>query len=284
MKQLKRCSHTKLALILGMCSLITSCSSDKNPSNKEKSHEQNVIVEVTNNVTAKTQVEPNYEKAANINLKMGYAYLKDNQVVRAKSKFVQAMKLDSNNPRVQSGMAHFYEKVEKIDLAEQHYRKAIEIAEQKSEFYDLYASFLTRQNRFKEAERNFEVALRDGSYINIASVYHHAGLCAAKQGNYLKAEQLLNQSYKNNPQDLTPLISLAEIAVEKADYPKALDLIKKCKNLVFTSPKSLLLALKVAEKTQDDDLLVNSELTLKNLFPKSPEYSYYLKLKNDKPS
>lgn len=138
-------------------------------------------------------------KAAQINAQLGLAYLKEGEVERAKHKLLLALRQNPNSSQVQSAFAYFYEKTAELTLAEQYYLKAINLQPAAGEFHNNYGTFLCQQKRFKEAQREFTLAVEDKNYLYTAEAYENLGLCAMENHNYQQARVFFTKALEKNP-------------------------------------------------------------------------------------
>jgi type IV pilus assembly protein PilF len=137
---------------------------------------------------------PDYQRAANLNVQLGYGYLEQGQVALAKTKLLHALELVPNLPTGLAAMGFFWEKVGDNKEAERYYKKAISAGHGSGELYSKYANFLCRTGAYRDAEHNFHKALQDRKTINTAEIYESAGLCALTADEPQKAEQYFEKA------------------------------------------------------------------------------------------
>ena len=224
-----------------------------------------------------------YKKAALLNVDLGRSYLAQGHTERAKKKFIHALELMPALPEAHSGMGYFWETVKENKEAEFHYRKSIALGNSKGLFYNQYAVFLCEQNRYKEANKNFILAVKDKLYEQTAEAYNNAGLCSLKHADYNQAEQYFTKALQHDPQRRYLLLELAKLALMKKEFNAADHYLKQF-HITDDKPTAeyLLLTIKVAKSLGRDDIVVSKALVLKNLFPESTEYSTYKEEYNQK--
>lgn len=144
-------------------------------------------------------VRTEHHRAALVNVKLGLSYLFEGQIARAKSKLIYALQLAPTLAEPHSAMAYFLEQVNDTADAEYMYKRAIQLAAHKGAVYNNYGTFLYRQQRFKEADQAFSLALKDKAYPHTAEVYENAGLCAAANGNNTLSRTYYTKAIQHDP-------------------------------------------------------------------------------------
>lgn len=157
---------------------------------------------------AQPPLKADLKKAAELNAQLALGYLEQGDVARAKVKIMRALRLNSRSPTVQSALGYFYEQIKEQKEAEVAYRKAIRLSRAKDQneqgpFYNNYGAFLCRLQRYEEAERAFEMALKDKSYPNTGAVYENKGRCALLSGQTTLAKQYLQKALDYEPSSET---------------------------------------------------------------------------------
>ncbi len=218
-----------------------------------------------------------YKRAALLNVDLGRSYLAQGYTERAKRKFIHALKLMPNLPEAHSGMGYFWEAVGEYKEAEYHYRKSISLGDGKGSFYNQYAIFLCERGRYKEADRNFTLAINDKFHEQTAEVYNNAALCVLKYDDKQKAEQYFVKALSHDPRKTELWLELAKIALSRKEFKVAEDYLNQFHKINNNSPTAeyLLLSIKVAKLLKQEDVAASKVLLLKNLFPESVEYNTY---------
>jgi len=228
-----------------------------------------------------TGAKPDFEKAAHLNLEMGLKYLQQGQISRAKSKFVHALELRPKLPEAHSLFGYFYETVGDYEEAERHHKRAVAFGSGGGRYYNNYAAFLCRLDRFEEADKAFNDAISDKKYANTAEVYENAGLCALRQPNTEKARFYLETAIRRDPSRQSAYLELAKLEYDSNNLLMAKDYIKMYKSSTEPSARSVWLSLQLNKALGRKDDVASDALRLKNLFPDSKEYQAYLELQNN---
>lgn len=152
---------------------------------------------------------PNYKKTAEINIKLGMAYLARGDMQRSKQKFLLAIDQAPELPEVWYSMAYFLEKTHEIKEADKFYLKAVSIAPTRGDVQNNYGTFLCRTGNYRAAISHFMLAVNNTDYLDTASAAENAGLCALKIPNRHLAKTYFQRALA---QDSTRIVSKEELA------------------------------------------------------------------------
>ncbi len=262
-------------LVISLVGLMACAkSTDKTSQAGDKERNEN------NNAFKMMQTEPDYHKAALINVELGLGYLTQGQVARAKTKLTHAMKLAPKIPETHAAMAHFLEMVGELKDSEREYKKTVNISG-KGGAYNNYGAFLCRRGRFQEADKAFHAALEDKEYPITAEIYENAGLCALKSKDLEAATEYLTTALRRDPSRFNALLELVDIDIKQGKLDEAKTLLGRYKSDAEPSARSKWLGIQVAKASKDNNSEASQALMLKNLFEDSPEYQQYIKSEKD---
>jgi type IV pilus assembly protein PilF len=145
---------------------------------------------------------------AKINTQLGMAYLERHEVQRAKQKFLTAMNEAPNIPETWYSMGYFLEVTGDTKQAKEYYMKAITLAPRRGDAHNNYGTFLCRTGEYNDAIEQFMQATQDPSYLDTASAYENAGLCATKIPDRQRAIAYFKHAVEQDP---TRLASINEL-------------------------------------------------------------------------
>jgi type IV pilus assembly protein PilF len=118
--------------------------------------------------------------AAEANVKLAIAFLKQGLIKDAKRTLLAAKKSDPYNPAVWYGMGYFNEIIGELAEAKRNYEQAIAFDPINGAAHNNYGAFLCRIGHYKESMQQFLLAVKDPTYLDIACTYENAGLCALR--------------------------------------------------------------------------------------------------------
>lgn len=188
-------------LLLGTCLFLTACSTGRTENTSTESNKK--------------------ENAAQINTRLGLAYLQRHDIQRAKQKLLMALDQDPALPEPWYAMAYLLQITGNNEQANKYYLKAIELAPGRGDTSNNYGTFLCRTGKYDDAIKQFIIATKDPKYLNTASAYENAGLCALKIPNNALAMQYFNRAIEEDPMRPTTLIELAQLNYKKGDIQLA---------------------------------------------------------------
>lgn len=224
----------------------------------------------------RVSASPDLESAAKTRMSLGIEYLKQGNSQQAKFNLEKALEYDPTNPEIHRTLAYYYEVVKEPVQAEQAYRKALSYDRSNADTMNNYGTFLCRQEKYKEAEKQFLNAVKQKTYVRVDDTYENAGLCAHKAGELEKAKQYFNSALSHNPQKPISLVEMAAIAVEQQNYDEARAYLLRYQQASSDTAHSLWTWISL-ESAQNRETAVKSfGRRLVKKFPNSVESQKYL--------
>lgn len=227
------------------------------------------------------EVRTRNENAAGINVQLGIAYYQQGDMERAKRKLLLAERQDPHSYLVMDAMAYFLEMTGEPQQAEQYYLRGIAVAPGNGSALNNYGGFLCRAHQFKKAEQYFLQAVEDTNYLSPAEVYENAGLCALSAHELRRAELYFIKALQKQPQLANSLLEMGRISYNKQDYFMAKKYLEKFSQHAKPTADSLVLAVRIGQKTNDSEWVASNMAVLKSKFAKSKEYQEYLAEEKD---
>lgn len=213
------------------------------------SKEQNGVIKNSSFSSVNNQkINP---RAANYNVQLGIAYLQKGDVERAKNKLQLAMKQDPFSWVAIDGMAYYWDVTGERRRAEALYKKAIDLADNKSHAQNNYGAFLCKQKAYREAIKYFLLAAHNSDYTTPAQAYENAGLCALQIPELSAAENYFKDALKRQPNLPHSLLELSQIYYEKAEPLKAKYYLQQFLKISSPTSRSQRLSILLAKKISD---------------------------------
>ncbi len=216
-------------------------------------------------------------KAAKLNLELGVSYLNQEQITRAKSKFIRAKELAPQLPEVHYSYGYFLERVGETDEAEKAYLKAIAINSKGGNEHNMYGAFLCRQKKYKQAEKEFLKAVDDPSFSQTAEALENAGLCVLQIPEVAKATEYLEKSLRYDMNRPNALLELAILKLKANKFEEAKEYHAGFAKLSKPNARSLLVGLEIAKHFNDRNLEQRSKLLLNAQYPNAKLSDLYTK-------
>ena len=209
--------------------------------------------------------------AADVYVKMSIAYLQQGKVDIALTKIKRGLELDPTSADANNIVALIYERLGETELAEQHYKKALDLNANDPYILNAYGSFLCTQEKYQEANLHFMAALRNALYSTPEVALANAGICSTRQGNFDQAETYFRQALRANPRLSTALQRMAAISFENKNYLSARGYLQRYLEVGQHSAETLWLGIRIERELGDLDTLASYELLLRAKFPDSEE-------------
>jgi len=227
------------------------------------------------------------EKALETRLQLAIGYLGKGAHERAREHLNKAMKINSRSAKLHDVWALLYQQEGELEAAELHYKKSLSYEPTFTRGRNNYGLFLFRSGRMEEAYQQFVKGAEDLGYPKRAELLYKVGVTALKLDRLEEAERAFTKSTILRPSMSGAYFELAEIAYDRADYPKSrqlLDRYNETKQRV--SPRGLWLGIRLENSFGNQNAEASQGMALKNLFPDSQEnqeYQIWLKNEHKKP-
>ena len=201
-------------------------------------------------------------KAAKLNIELGLTYLNEGYVERAKTKLNHALKLAPQLSDAHYAMGYYYEKVGENQKAEEFYRKGISLNRDGGKEHNNYGTFLCRQKRYRESEKEFLLALKDPSYVNTAEVLENAGLCVMAIPDANGAARYFERALQHDPKRPSTLLELAILRWQQGRHLEAKEYYARYQRVGQPNQRSLLLGIEIAKSEGDRNRVASLTLML----------------------
>ena len=212
------------------------------------------------------------QKASAVNVQLGIGYLQQNKLELASEKLEKAVRQDPNSAAAHNAYAILQDRLQQLDKAEYHYRRATELDPKDSQAANNYGAFLCRNGRELEAEEYFLQAIKNPLYRTPEYAYTNAAICLLKIDRATRAREYLRKALASKSDFATALIAMADILFEEGDYEGAKLYIDRYHLVARASAKSLWLGIRnTLELDSNADISEYAE-RLKKEFPDSEEY------------
>ena len=157
-------------------------------------------------------------------------------------------------------------------LAEESFRRALQIDAQDADAMQNYGWYLCQRKRFAEADALFLRALDVPQYRDSPRTLLTQGVCLASAGRLPEAEQALNRSVELDPGNPRTAIELADLLFRRGEYERARGLIRRVNGTGdIATARTLWLALRTENRLGNQAAVQDLGRSLRNRFPDSRE-------------
>lgn len=179
--------------------------------------------------------------AAEIHTELGQRYMQRGQLEQSLEKLQKALNFDPNYMPAHTVIAVLYERIGRLTLAEQHYRKAVALAPDKGSPNNNLGQFLCRVGKVDESLPYFSRAVSDPFYKTPAVAYLNAGTCLLKIHKPEQATTQLRNALAASPDNADALFQMARALAQQNDYFHARAFIQRFEALGQPRPEALML-------------------------------------------
>jgi type IV pilus assembly protein PilF len=200
------------------------------------------------------------------------AYLREGQLEVALSKARQAVAADSANGEANNVMALVYERLGESELAERHFKRALDAQPGNVYFLNAYGSFLCARERFEEAKQKFDLAVNNPLNRSPEVALTNAGICIYREeGDPGKAEGYFRLALERNPRFAPALLWMVRVSHDADEHLSARAYVQRFEEVAEHTPESLLMAVRAERRLGNRNAAAKYEMMLKSRFPDAPE-------------
>ncbi len=210
-------------------------------------------------------------RAAIVNVQLGAGYMRQGKNDVALAKLQRALDEDPKLPSAHYVIAILYERLGEIEKADKHYRRAVELAPHDPDARNNYGTFLCGQNRLKEADKQFNDALKDPLYKTPEFAYTNAGVCALKVPDVAKAEAYFRKALQVNPRFGNALFEMAKLNFNRGNYLAARGFLQRHLEVSQRSPTAMWLGVRIERALGDKATAESYAKVLMTDFPNASE-------------
>ena len=208
---------------------------------------------------------------AQINLKLGIAYLKRGEYAKSLTKLQKAQAADPRYPPIYNTLGVLHQQLGDKVTAEKYFRQALSLNSSHASTLNNYGQFLCQEARYDEAEETFLKAAQNPLYLTPEIAFSNAGTCAMAQSRLDVAETYFRNALEINPRVAVALIQMSQISYKTASYLSARAYLQRYLEISPSTAKSLWLGIRIERELGDKNILSSYTLLLKNKFPDSKE-------------
>ena len=209
--------------------------------------------------------------ASDIYVQLAVAYLGQGQMNVALKQAKKAVEIDPTNVDARNVIALVYDRLGESSQAETHFKAGIRAQPKDPYIRNAYGTMLCRQNRYKEADVQFQAALKNPLYQTPEVALTNAGICDLARNDPVQAEVYLRRALQRNPLYSTALIEMAKLSYENGELLSSRAYLQRYLEVASHTPATLLLGVKFETQLGDKDKVASYSLMLRNQFPDSQE-------------
>lgn len=215
--------------------------------------------------------ESDVQKRARLRMELAVNYFEERRFSVALDELKQALTLVPNYADAIGVLALVYMELGEKNLAEQSFRRAMQLKPDDSDLNVNFGWFLCSTGRERESISFFLTALKNPLYTRPALPYQNAGVCSLKFRDVTAAENYLKRSFELDPRGRIAAVSLAQIFYDRGEYDRARFYVAKINQSDGAYPESVWLGAKIERKLGNRNEEASLLAQLRRLFPNSTE-------------
>lgn len=216
--------------------------------------------------------EPEASKRARVRLDLASAYFSRGQMTVALDEVKLAIAADPTVAAAFNLRGLIYASLGDERLAEESFRRALQLDARDADSMQNYAWYLCQQKRFGEADQMFEQALAVPQYRDSLRTLLAQGVCLARGGQWTKAERSLQRAYELDPANPSTMVNLAEVLYRRGENERARFFIRRVNGAADVSnAQTLWLAARIEQRLGNVQGVEELGNQLRSRFPQSRE-------------
>lgn len=218
------------------------------------------------------------DRRADTRMDLARAYFGNQQYTTALDEVKQALQVRPDRADAYSLRGLIYGALGEVALADESFRRAIQLAPGDGDTLHNYGWVLCQERRYADADVQFNAAMQLPNYRGGSRTLLAQGVCQARGGDLTAAERTLSHAYELDPANPTTAVNLAEVLFRRAQFERALFYIRRVNARdEYISAQSLWLAARIEKKLNDESGVTLLGRQLRERFPQAPETAAFEK-------
>ena len=219
--------------------------------------------------------EPESRKRARIRVELAAGYFDQGQTSVALDQIKQALVADPTFGAAYSLRGLVYMRLNDNALAEDSFRRALQINPRDPDTLHNYGFFACQQGRHAEGAQLLTRALSSPLYGGQAKSLMMLGTCQLRMKQVSEAESSFSRAYELDPANPYVAFNLAALEFRRGELTKAQFVIRRLNNSEQANAESLWLGIKVEQRMNNTQVVEQLAQQLQRRFPRSKEWSAY---------
>jgi type IV pilus assembly protein PilF len=214
----------------------------------------------------------NPERRARARLELASLYLSRGQADEALGDVNNAIEAKPDLAEAYSLRGLIYGALGNMQLAEQNFQRALQLAPNDPDARHNFGWFLCQQKRFGDADVQFDNAVAQTQNREVVRTLLAKGVCLARAGKWPEAERALSRSYELDPSNAATAYNLSDVLLRRGDLNRARFYVARI-NAVRdqANAQSLWLAARIEHGLGNQTALQDLGRQLRERFPQSTE-------------
>ena len=219
--------------------------------------------------------EPDTRKRARIRTTLAASYFEHGQDTVALDEIKQALAADANYGPAYVLRGLVYMRMNDNQLAEESFRRALQINPNDSDAMHNYGWYLCGLKREKEAVEYFNRAIANPTYNNQAKTLMAKGVCEIRAGLDKDAEASFARSYQLDATNPVAGYNLASLLYKRGEFERAQFYVRRLNATELANAETLWLGIKIERQLKNQAVVDQLAQQLQRRFPDSRELQAY---------
>lgn len=219
--------------------------------------------------------EPEARKRARLRLELASGYFENGQTSVALDEIKQSLAADPNYGPAFVLRGLVYMRLNDSRLAEDSFRRALQINARDPDALHNYGWFVCQQGRHKEAVDLFTRALANPVYGGQAKTLMAKGVCQTRMGQLSEAESSFARSYELDAANPITGYNLASLLFRRGEFNRAQFYIRRLNNSELANAETLWLGIKVEHRLRNLEVEQQLAQQLSRRYPMSRQWASY---------
>jgi type IV pilus assembly protein PilF len=218
------------------------------------------------------------DRRARVRMELAAGYFSRGQATTALDEVKLALAARPNLPEAFNLRGLIYATLGETRLAEESFRRALQLVPRDADVMNNYAWFLCQSGRLPEADSLFKQALAQPQYRDTVRTLMAQGICLARAQRWPEAEAALSRAYELDPGNPVSGFHLSDLLFRRGEYERSRFYVRRVhQRQEFATPQSLWLAVRLERRLGDTVAMRTWGRQLQERFPQSPETLMYEK-------
>ena len=212
---------------------------------------------------------------ARIRIELASGYFEQGQNTVALDEIKQSLAADPGYGPAYVLRGLVYMRLNDARLAEDSFRRALQINPRDPDALHNYGWFTCNQNRYTEAIQLFTRALASPVYGGQAKTYMAKGICQTRMGQLAEAEGSFARSYELDAANPITGYNLAALLFKRGDDTRAQFYIRRLNNSDLANAETLWLGIKVERRLRNREAMAQLAQQLGRRYPDSAQWARF---------
>ena len=208
---------------------------------------------------------------ARVHTELASSYFELGNLPVALEEAKEALRSEANYGPAHNVLGLVYSSLKEDRLAEESFRRALQINQFDSDANHNYGQFLCQRKREEEGIGHFLAAVKNPLYQSADRSYTNAGVCARRRGDMAAAENYFQMALKARPNQPQALYNMAEISYTRGDFEGARSYLARLTKVSAPNAEVLWLGVRVERRLGDRNSEASYATQLRRSFPDSKE-------------